>query len=344
MRAPNGLIGRRLNRLVRTGSPRAVARSVERELVRRRAFTAFERAAREGRHLLAGPFLGEVGYELLYWIPYLRRLLRGQRVPPERVTVLTRGGAAVWYGGIAADGVELLDLVPPGEYLDVLLARRSRERHAKQLTIDELDRTLLARAAGRLAQPVTAVHPLLMYGELRFVWEGLAAPERVLELADYHPLELTPGSLPHDVPSDYVAVKLYFSDSLPDDANTRARASALVDALAQESDVVVLTSGVQLDEHAEWTSAGGRIYDASRWLEPRTNLDVQTRLIANARAFVSTYGGFSYLGPMLNVPTVAVRVHDEYNPVHLSVMRAAFPHARYELAPLGDEVLAGVAR
>jgi hypothetical protein len=40
-------------------------------------------------------------------------------------------------------------------------------------------------------------------------------------------------------------------------------------------------------------------------MPPETNLDVQTRIIGNARAFVSTYGGFSYLAPFSGTNTVA---------------------------------------
>ena len=74
---------RRLARLVKTGSPRVVARAARRELVWRRHEASVARAAREGRRLLVGPFLGEVGFELLYWIPVVRRLLAEHGVPPS---------------------------------------------------------------------------------------------------------------------------------------------------------------------------------------------------------------------------------------------------------------------
>ena len=40
-------------------------------------------------------------------------------------------------------------------------------------------------------------------------------------------------------------------------------------------------------------------------LPPETNLEAQTRIISNARAFVGTYGGFSYLAPFCGTNTVA---------------------------------------
>ena len=70
-----------------------------------------ERAlAKAGRAapVLLGPFLGEIGYELQYWIPFLRRLLSEHRIAPEQATVMTRGGAALWYRDFAAHAVDVL--------------------------------------------------------------------------------------------------------------------------------------------------------------------------------------------------------------------------------------------
>src|SRR5262245_54769655 len=41
--------------------------------------------------IVAGPWLGEVGFEILYWIPFLRWLV-DQGVPAERITAISRGG------------------------------------------------------------------------------------------------------------------------------------------------------------------------------------------------------------------------------------------------------------
>ena len=59
---------------------RNVSAAARRELVVRtsvlRAKRELRRAARTGERVLVGPFLGEVGYELEYWIPFARRELR----------------------------------------------------------------------------------------------------------------------------------------------------------------------------------------------------------------------------------------------------------------------------
>jgi hypothetical protein len=334
---------RRLARLVRTGSPRVVAAAARRELVSRRHEAAVAAAARAGRPLVVGPFLGEVGYELLYWIPLVRRLLAEHGVPPDRVAVLARGGAGCWYRDVAGRGLEVLDLVPPERYLEELVGRRRREGHAKQFFSDPFDERVTALALERIGD-AAVVHPLVMYSRLRFVWEGLQPPEEALRLADYRPLGREGWPLPAGCPPDYVAVKLYFSGPFPDDEASRRLAAAVLAELARDSEVVVLTSGLQLDEHREWVPSGLRVHDSSAWVTPQDNLAVQTALVARARAFACTYGGFSYLGAMLGVPTLALQTREPhpYSRVHLSVLRAAFPGAEYDVA--GPRDLGAAAR
>lgn len=332
---------RRLARLVRTGSPLVALKAARRELVWRRHEASVARAAREGRRLLVGPFLGEVGFEVLYWIPIVRRLLAEHAVGRERVTVLARGGAASWYRDCAEHSIEVLDLVPPEQYLEELVARRRREGHTKQFFPDPLD-SRLTRLAIQQIGDAAMVHPLLMYSRMRFVLEGLQPPEQAPRLADYTSLGWEDGPPPPGCPADYVAVKLYFSDSFPDDDATRELAAGVLKELADETDVVVLTSGTQLDEHREWVPFGTRIHDSSSWVTPQDNLTVQTALVARSRAFVCTYGGFSYLGAMLGVPTLALQTQEPYSPVHLAVLRAAYPEADYTL--IGRDGVPAAAR
>jgi hypothetical protein len=312
-----------------------VGRSIRRELTWRTAEARLARAARRGEHVLAGPFVGEVGYELLYWIPFLRFLCGRYGLPRERVTVVTRGGAGVWYGDLAAQSLEVLDLMDADEYVAQLAGQRAAARQAKQEAMGELDRDVLERARARTGA-ATVIHPLLMYAQLRFFWEGLMGLDGLLGRTDYRALAVEPARLPQ-LPSRYVAVKLYFNECLPETAGTRRSVEALIDRLADRIDVVVLSSGRQLDDHVEWHQHAERVHDASRWLEPRDNLAVQTRIVAGAEALVSTYGGFSYLGPFVGTPTLAVRLGPPDNARHREVMRAAGTSVPFRTARLGRE-------
>src|SRR5215468_11398604 len=47
--------------------------------------------------IIVGPWLSEVGYEVLYWVPFLRWFSDRYHVDPSRLTVVSRGGVAGWY-------------------------------------------------------------------------------------------------------------------------------------------------------------------------------------------------------------------------------------------------------
>ena len=94
-------IGARARRLL----PPAVRRAAARVVATHRASTVERQLASlagEGGPILAGPWLGEVGFELLYWIPFLRWFAERYGVSPDRLIAVSRGGsAAAWYASFA---------------------------------------------------------------------------------------------------------------------------------------------------------------------------------------------------------------------------------------------------
>src|SRR5215471_10592140 len=65
--------------------------------------------------IVAGPWLGEVGFELLYWVPFLRWFAEAFAVVPERLLVVSRGGTASWYRPFAAHYRDIFDYLTPEE-------------------------------------------------------------------------------------------------------------------------------------------------------------------------------------------------------------------------------------
>jgi hypothetical protein len=325
---------RRLRRLLGTGSPRTVARAARRAVSLRRATGELDAALASDRSLVVGPFLGEVGYELLYWRPYVLRLLRSHGVDPERVTVIGRGGSGAWYGDVAVRSVDAFELLPPAEVLARIEERVARTGQRKQLEPDALDRDLQRLAAADAAP----VHPLHMFWGSRFAWEGLVPPAEAVAAADHEPLargELPPA-VAERLPERYTVLKAYFNECVPETPETRAGYARLTAALAEAGPVVALDPGFAADEHEDWAAEG--VVRVSDLLEPATNLAVQAAIVARADALVATYGGFAYLGPYLGVPTTALGEVGEENPHHEHVLRAALPGASYRRASLAEAV------
>jgi hypothetical protein len=118
-------------------------------------------------------------------------------------------------------------------------------------------------------------------------------------------LQLPPTPSPPGLPRDYIAVRFYFNASLPDTERNRRFMVSLLSTLARTTDLVLLNTGMRLDDHHDLdAAAAGRIHTVDRFMTPADNLAVQTAVIARARAFVGTYGGLSYLPPFFRVPSL----------------------------------------
>ncbi|MFQ5792673.1 MAG: hypothetical protein ACE5JI_19560, partial [Acidobacteriota bacterium] len=95
--------------------------------------------------------------------------------------------------------------------------------------------------------------------------------------------------------------------------------------LSAKWNVVLLSTGLKVDEHLDWEfQRAQNIYTIEHLIEPRNNLAVQTNAIRRARIFIGTYGGFSYLAPFYGVPSVAFYSDENgFLPMHLEVARRA---------------------
>ena len=297
------------------------------------------RAGRSGRPVIAGPWLSEIGFELLYWIPLLRKLLRDRGVAPEQATVITRGGVRSWYSGVADGYVDLLDLFEPAEFREAHDARVEEAGDQKQQQVTAFDRGLWRRAA---PDGALCVHPLVMYTRLRYYWDGFAGLDEVERRCEFAPIAAPPP--PDGLPTRYVAVKPYFSDCFPDTPENRAFTTEVLERLAAETDVVVMTTGLEIDDHAEPDlPPHPRIHTLGSLLEPSRNLEIQTAVAAASTSLVATYGGPSYLGPFIGVPSISFFSQDNHNPAHLDVARLAARKLGTPTPALFDARVAGSA-
>jgi hypothetical protein len=277
-----------------------------------------ERLVSRDRLLVAGPWFSEVGFETLYWVPFLHWLKTAFHVDPSRVVAVSRGGVESWYQGVAGRYVEIWDDIDPAEF-----ARRNAARGvAKQYEPSDLDADILRSVARRIGtSDFDVIHPGLMYKLFTLYWSG----QRAMGFVDSH-LRFTRMTAPEVIdpallPREYVAVKFYAARSLPDTPKVRERLRATVAQLAEQTPVVLLDTGLVLeDDHADYSFAPeGRVLSARSLMTPRNNLGVQTQIVAGAKAFVGTCGSIAWLAPRLGVDTSALFVDPKWLHSHLAV-------------------------
>jgi hypothetical protein len=310
-----------------------VAWQVEREL---------DAAVNSGRTILAGPWLSEVGFEALYWIPFLRWVKAAFRVDPARVVAVSRGGTRSWYEGVAERYVETWEHIDPQEF-----ARRISERRAiKQLEMSEFDLEVVSVAERVLGERVAVLHPSLMYRLFSLYWSGQRPMSFVDAHTRYEPIRVPAMRDQGGLPREYVAVKFYAARSLADTPELRRMLAWLVESLAERTTVVLLDTGLVLDEHADYPfGPSSRVISAKPWMTPADNLGVQTQIIAGAQAFIGTCGSLAWLAPMLGVNTSAVYMDPKWLHAHLGVMlRACHRTGAAHFAALDLRALDAVAR
>jgi hypothetical protein len=296
--------------------------AISRDVSARRALRA---AAAGSGPIMLGPWLSEVGYEALYWVPFVRWFTRQYDVDPDRLVTVSRGGVAAWYAGIASRYVEQFDLFTPAEF-----AARNEARHGeadqKQLAISDFDQEVLSRARAALGIERAAVcHPSTMFQLMRQFWLGNDALQSVLEYTEYEPVAARADVALPKLPDQFVAVKFYTGRALMDTPGHRLQLRRLVERVARRHPIVALNTNLSFDEHADYVfqDVAGLI-TLDGWMTPQNNLAVQTEVIRRATRFVGTCGSLAWLAPMLGTDTLAVYADDHFHTPHLYAARHAY--------------------
>jgi hypothetical protein len=275
--------------------------------------------------IIVGPWLSEVGYETLYWVPFLRWFTRHYDVDPDRVIALSRGGVAAWYAGIASRYVEQFDLFSPEEF-GARNQSRQRDADQKQLAVSDFDQEILRRARAGVGILTSAlVHPSTMFQLLRQFWLGNDSLQSVLDYTEYErATAMAAVDLPK-LPDTFVAVKFYTGRALMDTPEHREQLRHLVERISRRYPVVALNTNLSLDEHADYVfkDVPGLI-TLDGWLTPQNNLAVQTEVIRRATRLVGTCGSLAWLAPMLGTDTLAVYADDHFLTPHLYAARHAY--------------------
>ena len=306
-----------VNRLLRRSGIDQRSAEIEEHVTARMA-----RISRSRLPVIVGPWTGEVGFELLYWIPFLQWVRETFPIDPARLIVISRGGVASWYGDVASDYEDIFTGETPAAF------RAATETRKKQQRIGAFDRRVVQRVMrARGIRQAHLLHPALMYGLFNSFWRYAVTVKRLEEFTRFRRLPAATGILEGRaaLPERYVAVRFYFSDCFPDTPDNRAFAAQVVDGLATRGDVVLLNSDLVVDDHRDFGfERAGRVHVLSPHMKPEDNLALQTAAIVGATAFVGTYGGYSYLAPLCGVSSVAFYSRQTFKQHHLELAHRAF--------------------
>lgn len=274
--------------------------------------------------ILVGPWRSEVGFECLYWIPFLNAFRKRYRIDPQRIIVLGRGGSAAWYR--AAGTGDIYEHVPV-EMMRTLATQQAQATGSIKHHGDEgWESHVCALAAQSIGiQHYHRLSPWWMYHLLAPYWEG----QRPLGWLDRWLLHEQPMKAPAvalSLPDRYITMRWYARATWPLREDLLLWTRRLVEAVASRIPVVLIDSGLHTDDHAD--IALGDIPNTIRLSSvapqtPLNNLAIQSAVISKAQGYVGTYGGMSQLAMRLGVPTLAL-YHEfgQTSPHHLYLTQA----------------------
>ncbi|HEY3188372.1 MAG TPA: hypothetical protein VGJ70_12920, partial [Solirubrobacteraceae bacterium] len=255
------------------------------------------RGARGGP-VVCGPFLGEPGYETLYWIPFVRTVVEPLLADGHEVVVVSRGGSDPLYGELAGAGaryIDVIDVLGVEGFLRVERERLTDALRKNQKVASRFERDILRHAVLPHEQPLL---PADMFAMLK------AYP-----YASVCSWSLGRPPCASDEVEDRTLLKFWFGGQMPASDENLGRLEQVIERLAAEGPVAAIVNPYSLETRASVDQPFEKLVErlGIPTVSPRshrTNLGDQIEMIARSRRFACTYGGLAYISLYTNTPTI----------------------------------------
>lgn len=260
--------------------------------------------ARSSKPIIIGPMRSELGFEGLYWVPFLRWFVKTYQIDAKRLSVVTRGGAAVLYGLPSVDLYRLrsVDTVRLENQYDW-----QGSKLQKQTSMTTWDRHVMKEAAARLlgrGEKYHVLHPSWMYWALAPFWDEQRGMNYLASMTDYEPITGIPP-LAHILPAQYVAMKWYDRVTWPaQDPQVQSFMASVVSIVGASSKIVLLTGSPEADDHADIVIKHPSVVTLPS-VAPEANLAQQIQVLSKATAFIGPYGGVAQLALRMGIPSAS---------------------------------------
>lgn len=260
--------------------------------------------------IFLGPWLGEVGPELQYWIPFIQKLLKGDLFKRQKIIAVSRGGVDVWYANITSNYIDLFDHLSPGEYQKI----RSEvlKNSQKQVNIHPMEKLLIEKIAKH--EKITSyhlIHPSFMWKTIvRWLQEKITL-DKMLYTLDFQPItSIIPQYKKYidslKLPKQYFVVRFYTNSVFQVTNGVLAELNELISMISRTKPVILLQTDYNLDDHKTIKlSTNNNVIKIESKLPNRINLGIQTELVRRSEGFIGTNGGFSILPGMLGKPVLS---------------------------------------
>lgn len=271
--------------------------------------------AESKKPLIFGPWLSEIGYEVLYWIPFIRNYCKNNLIDPKNIYIISRGGVSNWYSDFANNYFDAFEVISPNNLKREIDFKIKNCGGQKQNYLTDFEKLIVdeAKAYFKL-EDAMLIHPGIMYSIFYSFWRGDFQVNQLLKLCQFNLFQSNCQieAVVNSLPKDFIAIKFYFNNCFIESCESKTFIKNLITKLAEYNDIVVLDSGLELDDHyqADIIKNERIHYIDEKIMTPKSNLAIQALVLSKARLFIGTYGGFSYMPIFYNVPSIGIFTHD----------------------------------
>lgn len=287
-----------------------------------------ERIAKSKKPILCGPWRSEVGFEVLYWIPFLTHFREQYKIAKDRLVYIGRGGSSAWFD--SAGKADLFEFLPVDSVRTLTTLAAQQTGSIKQTSVPQWEMSVCDLAATTMGlSEYEVLSPKWMYQTLAPFWEGREGL-KWLDQHTLHQVTMPTPALSHELkqqlPERYIAMRWYVRPTWPLREDLVLWTRRLVEQVAQKTPVVLINSGFQADDHADVNL--GPIPNVHTLTEitnltPLNNLAIQSSVIAHADAYMGTYGGMAQGAMRWGVPTIALyQEFGQTSPQHLHLTQS----------------------
>ena len=257
-----------------------------------------------GRTIVLGPWRSELGFEVLYFLPFLHWALKYAGIPKERCCAVSRGGMGVFYP--AEDYTDLYELRSVDDLRLANEIEYEKSKMMKQMKAVALDRALVREAVQKLygRRRYVTLHPSWMYWLFESVWMERDGWGKARTFLRFEPLPVPDLPNGFTLPEKFIAVRFYERATFPFHPGVKDMARDLTRALASHVPVVLLNQRLCADDHLDLPLSGENILSLPD-IPPHQNFILQAAVLARAQAFVGTYGGVAQWALRYQKPSVS---------------------------------------
>lgn len=266
----------------------------------------------KSEYVLFGPWTSEIGFELLYWIPYLKKNFKLEN---KKIIIISRGGVENWYKfSNYYKYFNLLDLVSSSEIKNHFDIKKSIGGQ-KQFFLEDFDKKIIQKVKEKLKiNSIEVIHPKEMYNFFKPYWSGLYSygfrtiVEKEMKFNELDKIDLKV--------KNFVACKIYSSSILNIDQNKEIysqKIKIILNEILKKFNIIFLNFETD-DDHQVINFDGlntneNKFFffkDLVKNLDIQNNLKIQSTIVSQSEFFLGTYGGFAYLPAYYNKHSVGL--------------------------------------